>query len=317
MRLTLKRLKVIVIELFRRFGEDNGPAGAATISFFAILSFVPLLLVGIAVLGYVIQDPQVAAARIERFIAQLIPGPTATQAAEEIIQNAGIEEQVEGIVRGSGWAWIFGIVSLVWSASRIFANAIIPLNAAFNAEDNRSFLQKQGAAVAMLFGAGFLFILSLIASALPALLNQLPVFQLLPDVTATVLSLMALALSISLNATMFGLIYRYLPSPRAKVCWRQALVGGGFVAVLWEILKQGFAFYLSRFGGGESYNRVYGSLGGLIILFLWVYYSSILLLLGAEVAQMFGDWLRKQKGDSSDDSNKLNSNSVELFTPAK
>jgi membrane protein len=299
MHLTLKRYRTLVWELFRRFNEDQGGSGAATISFFALLAFVPLLVCAIAALGYLLHDADSAAQQVEQYIARLIPGENANETARQLIEDAEIHQRAGEIIANRGWAWIVGLLTLIWTASRIFANAIFPLNAAFNAKETRNFFQRQAYALAMLLGAGTLFFVSLAASALPALVSNVRLFQHIPDVLILVIGLIALPLSITLNALMFALIYRYLVSPEAKVHWRDAIVGGSFVAVLWEIAKQGFAFYLSRFGGGDSYNRVYGSLGGLIILLLWVYYTSFLLLLGAEVAQMFGEWSGQRKREIS------------------
>jgi len=79
---------------------------------------------------------------------------------------------------------------------------------------------------------------------------------------------------------MFTVIYRYLPSPSAQVTWRAAGMAGTIVALLWELAKQGFAFYLHRFA---NYNKVYGSIGTVMILMLIIYFNSLILLIGYEL----------------------------------
>jgi membrane protein len=106
-------------------------------------------------------------------------------------------------------------------------------------------------------------------------------------------------LGVAINAVMYMVIYRFLPSPAAKVTWKQAAVGGAVVAVLWELAKQGFAFYLRRFNGAHGYDKVYGSLGGLVILILWIYYSAIILLLGAEIARLYADMQERRQKDAN------------------
>lgn len=275
--------------LYTRFRDDGGDSASAAISFFAILSLAPLSLFAIAALSYLIRDEATALNQMETAVARFLPGVGGAKAAERLLSDIGIQKQVTDLIALRGWAAAVGFVSLLWSSSRIFVNAAPALNVAFNAKETRSFLQMQGVAFGMLFVVGFLFLLSLGISALPTLLPQIPPVPWLPDLNDSILTVLALLLGMAINALIFAVLYRYLPSPEAKVTWKMALFGGGIVAVVWEFLKQIFALYLNRFGGTDSYGRVYGSLGGIIILILWIYYSSILLLYGAQIAQIYGE----------------------------
>lgn len=281
-------------ELLNRFNGDFCSAWAAALSFFAILSFVPILVCGIAVLGFVIQDPQIAAEKIQVLVQNIIPGSNDASAARQIIADAHIEQQAESLIRNRGIAGLIGIVSLFWAASRIFVNASTPMNAAFRTKETRNFLQMQISAIGLMFGAGLLFLLSLLPASGPALLRQLPFLSHLPDPSPWYMDILFFVLGVAINAAMFAVIYKYLPSPSARVSWRQAGFAGTFVAILWEAAKRGFAIYLEHFGS-KGYDKVYGSLGGLIILILWVYYSSMILLLGAEIAKLYQDY-KEQKG---------------------
>ncbi len=281
-------------ELFKRFGADHCPAWAAALSFFSILSFVPILLCGIALLGFVIQDPAQAAQKVQQFVANLLPGATAAKQAADIIKQIDVEKRLADLRNFSGTAGLIGLLSLFWAASRIVVNAATPMNAAFAAEEKRGFVKMQVYAFGLMFGAGTLFLLSLLPSSGPALLQHIPVFKGLPDPSPWWLNVIILAISVVINAAMFTIIYRFLPSPSAGVDWVEARFAGLIVAVLWEAAKQGLAFYLSRFGGDKNYDKVYGGLGGLILLILWVYYSSMILLLGAEIAKMYSEWRDNQ-----------------------
>ncbi|RYF60662.1 MAG: YihY/virulence factor BrkB family protein [Cytophagaceae bacterium] len=96
-------------------------------------------------------------------------------------------------------------------------------------------------------------------------------------------------IGVGVNTVLFTVIYRFLPSPAANVTWRDARYGGVIAAILWEAAKQGFALYLQRMNGQAGYDKVYGSLGGLVLLVFWIYYSSMILLLGAELAKLNSD----------------------------
>jgi membrane protein len=286
-------------ELFQRYTTDQCASWAAALSFFAILSLVPILICGIAALGLVIRDPHEATLQIQKILVNLLPGPHAGDMARRIITDAGIEKQAAELTRFSGVAGIIGGVSFLWSASRIFVNAVPPMNAAFRAPETRGFLTMQIYALCLLFGAGALFLLSLLPSSGPALLHHISFLSGLPDPSPWWLDLLFLIFGIAINAAMYMVIYRYLPSPAAKVTWKQAAVGGTIVAVLFELAKQGFAFYLRRFNGASGYDKVYGSLGGLVILILWVYYSAMILLLGAEIARLYADAQEQRQRDAN------------------
>jgi membrane protein len=278
-----------VMELFKRFNADHCPAWAAALSFFSILSFIPLLLCGIAVLGIVIQDPHEAAKQVEGFVATLLPGKGTQAQAQEIIQRARIEERARDLANISGFAGVFGLLSLFWAASRIFVNAATPMNAAFRTQETRGFIKMQLYALGLLIGAGALFVLSLLPSSGVALLRNIPFLSGLPDPSPWWLNVLLFLLGVAINALMFTVIYRFMPSPSALITWKEAGVGGAVTAVLWEAAKQGFAFYLSEFAGDPKEDKMYGALGGLILLVLWVYYSSMILLLGAEICKLYSD----------------------------
>jgi membrane protein len=276
-------------ELYERFNEDQCSGWAAALSFFGILSFIPLLVCGIAAVGFFIHDPHSAAEKVFNALKAILPGENAGATAQRIIQDARIEEQAARFMQFRGWGTVVGIVSLIWTASRIFVNAVPPMNAAFRAQETRGFLMMQVYALALLLAAGFLGLLSFLPSSGPDLMRHIAFFSGLPDPSPWWLDTIFLILSVAISALMYTLIYRFLPSPAAKVTWREAAVGGMIAAVLWELAKQGFALYLRNFGGSGSYDKVYGSLGGIVILILWVYYSSMILLLGAEIAELYVD----------------------------
>jgi membrane protein len=286
-------------ELFQRFNGDLCPSWAAALSYFAILSLVPMLICGIAALGFLIRDPHEAALQIQKILINLLPGPHAGDMARRIISDANIEKQAADLTQISGVAGIIGILSFVWSASRIFVNAVPPMNAAFRAPETRGFLKMQVYSLGLLFGAGGLFLLSLLPSSGPAILRRISFLSGLPEPAPWWVDIFFFLVGVAINAVMYAVIYRFLPSPAARVTWKQAAVGGFVVAVLWEIAKQGFAFYLRRFNGASGYEKVYGSLGGLVILILWVYYSAALLLLGAEIARLYADAKERRHPDAN------------------
>lgn len=294
-------------ELFRRFQADQCPAWAAALSFFALLSIPSVLLCGLAVLGFLIRTPGEATRQVEQYIERVVPGKNARASARELIKQLNVEKTAEEIRKRRGVTAVVGAGLLIWAAIQIFVNACVPLNAAFNVRETRSWWRKYLAALGMLLGVGTLFLLSLAPSVVVRILSAWnSPFDL------TFFNAVGLYLTgILINAVLFALIYRFLPSPEAKIDWREAMLGGGIVAVLWEIAKQAFAVYLTQFGGGAGYERLYGSLGGLFLLIAWINLSSLLLLLGAEIAKLYSDWrdmVDKTEQEALAEAAKMNAN---------
>jgi membrane protein len=202
---------------------------------------------------------------------------------QSVLQQVGVEETVDNLIRTRGVAGIIGIVSLLWASLQIFVNSVPAMNTAFEVRETRGWLKLRLIAFGMMLVAGVLFVVSLSLSAgvqlaqewgVPGLAGGVPWF-------ADVLLLLA---ALAVSSTMYAIVYRVLPN--VDITWRQAFIGGFLAALLWEVAKRGFAFYLANWG---SYDKVYGALGGMIVLVLWTYYSAMVSLLGAEAASLARD----------------------------
>lgn len=274
-------------ELLRRFGQDQCPAYAAALAFFSILSLVPIMLVAVAALAFVIHSPHEAMLRVQSLVSSMLPGATAQREAQRLlVDRANIEQSVTTLIRTRGIAGVVGILSLLWAAIQLFVNGAPAMNAAYEVEETRGWLKLRLMALALFVGAGILFLISLLPSSGPQFVRSLHVPWLgLPQIVPWWINAIFWLVALAINITMFALIYKILPN--APTTWREAFVGGALTGVLWELAKRGFAFYLGHFA---SYNKVYGALGGLIILILWIYYTAMILLLGAEAAALSQDF---------------------------
>jgi membrane protein len=282
--------QALVKELYKRFNEDEGFMRAAALAFWGILSLVPLLLFALAALGFVIRDPQQAAEYVQRFITQLLPGRQAAEAAQQVIAQTHIVESAQSLIHARWWAAVLGLLSLVWTGIGLFVNASAPMNAAWDVKETRSFVTLRLVALGVFAGAGVLFLLSLLPSSGPNTVRNLHIPWLgLPEHVPFWVDLLFALLAVALNIGMFVLIYRFLPN--APVTWKAALFGGAVIGVLWELFKKGFAVYLTNFG---NFNKLYGTLGGIVLLVTWVYYSCVILLIGATLAKMYHE--HKEEG---------------------
>jgi membrane protein len=279
-------------ELFTRFGSDQCGAWAASLSFFSILSIAPILLCGMAVLGFAMHSAHEAALRVQHIISQIVPDK---ETAKQIVLELNVEKSADTLIHSRGKAGVIGVLSLFWAALQIFVNASAPMNAAFRTRESRNWLNLRLTSLALLLGAGLLFLLSLACTTIvhefSSIVDHLQFVK--HDHTGTIAAVvtsgsffLGLVLSLAANAAMFAIIYKYLPAPPAEVRWKAAALSGTIIAILWEVAKQAFAIYLARFA---NYNKLYGTFGGLVALIFWIYYSSMILLLGAEIAKLYQD----------------------------
>ena len=288
------------MQVWRRFNADNLGLYAAAISFYALLSVVPLLLVGTALLGFLV-TPEGAQQMVLDFFGRFVPGKGAARALADRI-NVG--EAVAGIVRTRGLAALIGFGSLFWSASQVFFHLQTAMNVAWRVRSPRHVLKARALSLAMVFAAGALFLLSLVFTAALQLARALSDAALAriggAGFAPPVLLWQAAGgvATLVLSVLTFFILLRVLPATR--VPWRAALVAAVGVGVAWELAKQGFAFYLGRFAGAQ-YNKVYGTLGGLVGLVLWVNLSALLLLIGAEMAAVWTQRHREAARDAGAD----------------
>jgi membrane protein len=251
------------------FLQDDCATRASVIAYATLLSLFPMLLALLALVGQVIADP-VMQARLIVGVANVFPG------AGDLIQQT-----VTSVVQNRGAATAFATLTLLWSASGVFSAINRNLNAVWKVPKERGVVVSSVLAVFMVVVVALVFLVSLVLSTVLGLARQftLPVAGLAPLSTPGVYPLLALALPALTTIGLFTLIYRFIPNTTVK--WSFAVPGGIVAGLLFEIGKQLFAFYLSSLG---HFDAVYGSIGAVIALLTWAYYSSGILLFGCEVS---------------------------------
>ena len=287
----LLRVWLFLSTVVREFLHDNGPIMAAAMSFFATLSLFPLLLFGVSAMGYVVGS-QKAFHQVMDFFQSYAPGPVA-----DIVRTT-----LGNIVATRGKVLAVGVFALLWTASSVFVNMEIALCITWNVK-KRSFFKSRMVATGMLLLVGAALLVSLAFTALTLRIEGLHwrVFgHQTPDLPVF-WHLMGYLVPVLLGVAMFTALYYNLPNTR--VHFRAALLGGVVGGLLWQVALLGFRWYLKHFA---HYDVVYGSLGGVIILVLWIYYSMIVLLLGAELAWQIDQRMHGREGkDAQTPSEKL------------
>lgn len=256
----------IAKETRKKFVEDNGRLIAGAVSFFAFLSIFPLLLTATGILGMMLSSPEEA----ERLILSVTKLYTVGDQAGELITQ---------VVRGKNIAAGIGMVLLLWSGTTVMVMLEQAMNLAWGVRERRSFLRSRAVGF-VLFAATS--ILMLIATGLTTVANYVTTrgAHVIPGWSGLMTFNSYFVPFLAIVAT-FTLIYKILPL--TYVDWKVAIIGGVFAGILWEIALQVFAFYVVNFA---RYNQVYGSLGAVILLLVWINYSAIIIILGAELASI-------------------------------
>lgn len=256
------------------FIDDDALSHGAAIAFYAVTSLAPILLIVVAVAGLVFGH-DAAQAAISVQLAGLM-GQQSADLLQTAIQSAAVKSS--GIV-----ASIVGLVTLIATASGVFGQMQAALNAIWKAKPRGGtvtrLVRARIASMGLVAALGFLLMVSLAASAGIAALGTfinayLPFGQL-------ILSAVNVAVSFLLISVLFGAIYKILPDRRME--WRDVMVGAVITAGLFTLGKSLIGWYL----GSSAVTSAYGAAGALLIVLLWVYYSSVIFLLGAEFTRAY------------------------------
>jgi membrane protein len=262
--------------------DEAGQLGAA-LAYYAMFSIFPLLLLLIALLGYVLQYwPQ--AIDVQAQILGAVSANFSPQVAELL------NEVLSGIKDKAGGATIVGLVTLLFGASGVFGQLDASFNKIWNVPKPTesagivasalTTLRKKLFSFGMVLAVGFLLLISMaLSGAAQALLDT---FRDLPVVGGYAGFVMSLALSFLLNTLVFILLFKFLPD--TDVHWGDVWLGALVTALLWEIGKYVLGWYIGR--SGQSWSA-YGVVGSVLVLMAWIYFSSQILFLGAEFTEVY------------------------------
>ncbi|MBM1689486.1 YihY/virulence factor BrkB family protein [Sulfitobacter geojensis] len=260
-----------------QIGESNLALVSAGVAFFSMLSLFPALAALIAMAG-IIADPAEVVAQLED-LRELMPADVF-----EIIH-----QQVVSLVSASsdtlGWAGVVSLFLALWSARAGVGAMIIGLNSVYFQPNRNTAWHYLRALMltAALVGVGLVALISLVV--IPVLLAFFPlglIGTLLIDGLRWIVAIVVLFAGV-------GLLYRY--GPNRKVARFRWLSAGAIVAVaLWVILSLGFSYYVTNFG---NYNQVYGSIGAVVAMLIWLWITSFLVLYGAALNAQIEAWLKE------------------------
>lgn len=264
----IKGWKDIALRVKGELAADHVGLIAAGVAFYGLLAIFPGIAAIMAIAGLV-TEPGVIVAQLES-IAAMLPQEAAAIIIDQAKSVTGSEEG------GLGLAAFIGVALAIWSASKGVASLMEGVNVAYDEDETRGFFRLTFVKLALTLGLMFGFLLVvLIMVALPALLALFQ-FGAFAETAA-----MVIRWPVLLFVAVVGLsiLYRFAPS-RDDAKWRWITPGAGVATLAWVLGSAAFAVYVRNFG---SYNETFGTLGGVVILLMWLWLSAYIVLLGAEL----------------------------------
>jgi membrane protein len=260
--------KDILIRSFHGISSKNLGIVSAGCAFYSLLAIFPGLAALVSVYGLVANPSDVQA--LIDLTGRVIPGDANKILADDL--TALVSHPSAKLSFGA----ITGFAFALWSAHSGLTTLMTALNIAYGETERRSYIRRNLLALGFTLGAVLFIIVTLsLIALLPAVINYLPLSQDWKNFAA----LIRWPILIVMVMVVLAVLYRVGPS-RQKAKWRWVSPGAVITTLLWVAGSAAFSYYVSRFA---TYDKTYGSLGAVIVLLMWLYITSYLTLIGAEI----------------------------------
>ncbi|MFS0782017.1 YihY/virulence factor BrkB family protein [Bacillus sp. 1P06AnD] len=253
-------------ELSLKMKEDRATGLAAEQSYYYTLAIFPMMILILSVIPYLsLTSDQVISA-----MEKLMPGQTVSLLEDNILKI--VENRNGGILT-------FGILATLWSASKGMNSFIHSSNISFEVKESRSFIKSKLISVLLTIGLIAAFIIVLV---LPVFGNVLieAIEKLTPLSSEAHLLFSILRWIVAVAVMVIILAFLYFFAPDKRYPFKHVLPGAFIGTVLWLVLSLAFSFYVTHF---SNYASTYGSLGGVIVLMLWLYFTGLVFVIGGEI----------------------------------
>lgn len=274
-----QNLKARLKRVARAIQDDDVFGRAAQLSYYFLLALFPLLLFLVTLLGYFAQAGSDLRNSLLNYLAAVMPGAAVTlvhTTLEEISNSAG------------GGKLSFGLLAALWAASNGMGAISGTLNTAYNVTETRPWWKVRLISVLLTISLSILIVTALVIILYGGTIGEAVAGRFgFGYVFTTLWKILQWPIALIFVLATFNLIYNYAPNIRRSQ--RKFFTLGALVGVaLWLLVSFGFRIYLHYF---NSYSVTYGSLGALIILMLWFYFTGVAILIGGEInCEAYGTW---------------------------
>jgi membrane protein len=276
--MSVKEAISILKETFSEWMEDQAPTLGAALAYYTVFSLAPVLIIAISIAGLVF-GKEAAQGQIFDQLRGLL-GDESGRAMQVMVQNASAEPAT-GLA-----AALVGFATLLFGASGVFGQLQTSLNAIWGVQPKPGrgifgIIQDRILSFGFILVVGFLLLVSLLLTAAIAFVghrfgDMVPGMEALAQILNSIFSLAVITL-------LFAMIFKFLPD--ARIAWHDVWIGAFITAALFTVGKFALGLYLGKSGVASSY----GAAGSLIVLLLWVYYSSQIVFFGAEFTQVYAN----------------------------
>lgn len=273
--MSIKQAIPYLKQTYTSWSDHNAPRLGASVAFYSILSFAPLLLLITAIIGLVFGNESAHGALVNE--AKQVIGQHGAETVDSLLKNA--QKPASGT-----FASIIAFITLLFGASGVFTELQDALNIMWDATKQQAsgfmgMIKQKLFSFGMVLSVGFLLLVSLLLSSALAFVGK--AFGQVVSLPAPVLELLNFVVSLVVITALFALMFKYVPD--AKVAWRDVIVGAIGTALLFTIGKFVLGIYLGKASPGSTY----GAAGSLVAVVVWIYYSAQIFFFGAEFTHVY------------------------------
>lgn len=274
--ITPARLWKVLKASFEGFSKDRVAKLSGSLAYSTVFSMGPMLVVLIALCGLFLEREAIEG-RIYGTLQGFVGSDTAAQ-LQEMIRNAGNGQK-------SKTAAIVGVITLLIGATSVFAEIQDSVNTIWGLKPKPRrgwvlMLKNRFLSFSVIVSLGFILLVSLVLSSIIEVLS-LRLQAAFPDTAVAVVYVFNMIVTLFVSVFVFGVIFKVLPD--AEITWKHVFTGALVTAILFMIGKAAIGLYISSTQVGSTY----GAAGALVVLLVWVYYSSIILYFGAEFTRAY------------------------------
>ena len=263
------RFPIFFPAVFKKIRDDNALFLARGLAFDVLVCLIPATFLLLVLFGFLFDSPREATHYMRTYMKSMIPF-----SSQELLRG------LFSVVRTKKVLGLVGILGLAWTLSRVFGSIRTVLDVVFQVRQGRGILRGKLFDLKMMLLSTLFFLATVLVTSIFSLLKKISAqpLEMKFQYLGTRYELAGILLAFFFTVCLFFCLYKYVPF--RKIRNSTALFAALGAGILWELAKHGFRFYLLKFA---DLSQVYGPFGLLFALVLWVYYSCIVFILGAEM----------------------------------
>jgi membrane protein len=275
--MSVKSITALLTKTFNQWSDHQAPRLGASVAFYSLLSFAPLLVLIAAVIALVFSEQRTHTVLVDE--ARQMIGDRGADTVQSLLANA--QQPSSGI-----FASVVAFLTLLFGASGVFSELRDALNTIWDAKPQGEsgwwgIVKGRLFSFGMVLSVGFLLLVSLLLSAALAFIGKF--FSQIVPLPAALLQAINFLVSFAVITVLFALMFKFVPA--VHVSWRNVMIGAVGTAFLFTVGK----FLLGLYLGKASVGSAYGAAGSLVAVIVWVYYSAQIFFFGAEFTRVYAD----------------------------